>query len=58
MELSGEQDPPLDVPDFFKHAAVWIVASSAASLLLGMAFLLIFKHAPHAMVGRKYYTGP
>jgi len=49
-ELAGTQEEPLDVPDFFKHAAVWLVISSFGSLFLGMAFLLIFKHAPKTMV--------
>lgn len=51
MELSGEEEP-FDVPDFFRHAAVWLVVSSGSSLLLGMAFLFIFKHVPHAMVSQ------
>ena len=31
------------------QAALWLVVSAAAAVLLGIAFLQLFKHQPHAM---------
>ena len=49
-ELAEGPEEQLDVPTFFKHAAVWLVVSSFGSLVLGMIFLEMFKHAPRVMV--------
>ena len=52
-ELGDNPEDPLDVPAFFKHAAVWLVATSLGSLGLGMVFLALFRHAPKAMVSQE-----
>ncbi len=31
------------------QASLWLVVSAAASVLLGIAFLQLFKHQPHLM---------
>jgi hypothetical protein len=37
------------VPDLCMQASLWLVVSAAASVLLGIAFLQLFKYQPHLM---------
>lgn len=39
---------PFDISDFVHHGGIWLLASAGGSLLVGLAFLQMFKHASTA----------
>ncbi|KAK9918484.1 hypothetical protein WJX75_004393 [Coccomyxa subellipsoidea] len=48
-QLLEDAEPEIiDLPMFFRQAALWLAISAAVSVLLGIVFLMIFKYQPHA----------
>ncbi|CAL8471654.1 g11196 [Coccomyxa elongata] len=48
-QLLQDAEPEIiDLPTFFRQAALWLAISAAVSLLLGIVFLMIFKYQPYA----------
>jgi hypothetical protein len=55
MSLEVEE-PQFDEVDFAKHASTWTLLSCFLSLLVGVGFLLAFKHHSHTMTKATIYS--
>lgn len=49
--LQDDDEPSAQPTQFLAHAGVWVVASLAAALFLGLLFLLLLQTKPVLLVG-------
>ncbi|GAB4819018.1 hypothetical protein N2152v2_006064 [Parachlorella kessleri] len=55
-DLDGSEDPKFDLAAFWRSAGTWLLVSVLGSLLVGIAFLQLFKRHSGAMTRATIYT--
>ena len=54
--MQGSEDPKFDLAAFWRSAGTWLLVSVLGSLLVGIAFLQLFKRHSGAMTRATVYT--